>query len=561
MKTKILFILLLSLSFSTFAQNGFNYKAVLTDNDAVLQNQTVQLQLSLLDAPSGTLIYQERQTTTTDAHGIVSVILGEGDTVLVGYFPDIDWSQQLYLHVQIDFNGGNTFTDFGTEKLNYVPYAQFAKHVFSVDYSQITGVPANLDTDTTDDVTELGDLDDARTDRTWRDVFVGEDAGHESVEGGIGLDNTGVGYNALYKGFGRTGNTALGSYAGYYSGYNCTAIGFCSLRNNAGSRNTAIGAKTGWYSSGSDNVFIGYQAGKNATVDNKLFIENTDSATPLIGGDFAEDYVVINGKMGIGLNTNPTGRLNIIPIDNLNSGSTLPNMDNAGLLIGTAAYGIAMDANQIESVGTNLYINHNTTNDVFLTTGGGNVGIGTSSPGEKLQVTKTDDNVGVKIIGGDGKKSKLQLMESGNYGYELEYDGAHDKLNLWSRHYTGNEAIHTTWKKNGEVEINGKITATATGSNDLKAFAYGIIASDGSIISGTGNFSVDTGAGTGVKKITFSGETYDDQHFITVVSLNKVYTPAFILSYAAGDMLVVKTFDADGSTLENDQFSFVTYKK
>jgi hypothetical protein len=48
---------------------------------------------------------------------------------------------------------------------------------------------------------------------------------------------------------------------------------------------------------GSRNVFLGYKAGYNETGSDKLYIENSDIATPLIYGDFATNYLRINGNL------------------------------------------------------------------------------------------------------------------------------------------------------------------------------------------------------------------------------------------------------------------------
>ena len=45
---------------------------------------------------------------------------------------------------------------------------------------------------------------------------------------------------------------------------------------------------------GSGNTFLGYNAGYNETGSNKLYIENSTSATPLIWGDFNTDRIGIN---------------------------------------------------------------------------------------------------------------------------------------------------------------------------------------------------------------------------------------------------------------------------
>ena len=45
---------------------------------------------------------------------------------------------------------------------------------------------------------------------------------------------------------------------------------------------------------GTDNIFIGYQAGYNETGSNKLYISNSNTSNPLIYGDFSTGKVTIN---------------------------------------------------------------------------------------------------------------------------------------------------------------------------------------------------------------------------------------------------------------------------
>jgi trimeric autotransporter adhesin len=117
--------------------------------------------------------------------------------------------------------------------------------------------------------------------------------------------NTASGTFALQ--FNTTGqyNTAFGYWALYSNttGNNNTTIGIQANRfNEAGSNNTIIGFRAGMGTSAhnkSGNVFLGYQAGYNETGSNKLYIENSNSATPLIGGDFSANRVDINGQIKI----------------------------------------------------------------------------------------------------------------------------------------------------------------------------------------------------------------------------------------------------------------------
>ncbi len=120
-------------------------------------------------------------------------------------------------------------------------------------------------------------------------------------------------------------NTSLGYQSGFSIGtivtmfpsfnantasYNTTVGAFSGYANVTGDKNVYLGYQAGYNNVGSGNVFIGYQAGADATtVHNVLYIDNEDTTDPLIGGDFANDFVKINGKVGI--NRAPTFTLDV----------------------------------------------------------------------------------------------------------------------------------------------------------------------------------------------------------------------------------------------------------
>jgi len=124
-----------------------------------------------------------------------------------------------------------------------------------------------------------------------------------AIFGSVGTnDNVAIGYEALK---GATccpiynQNTAVGYQSlTTNSANNNTANGFQSLFSNAtGTANTAFGNQALRTNiSGSNNIAIGYQAGYSETGSNKLYIENSSSATPLIYGEFDTDLIRINGK-------------------------------------------------------------------------------------------------------------------------------------------------------------------------------------------------------------------------------------------------------------------------
>jgi len=84
---------------------------------------------------------------------------------------------------------------------------------------------------------------------------------------------------------------------------------FANYNNQSGDRNTIIGYAAGSGRAGYDRtgcVFIGIYAGADDTINNnRLYIENSNSLSPLIYGEFDNDIVAINGKLGI--NTNSPG--------------------------------------------------------------------------------------------------------------------------------------------------------------------------------------------------------------------------------------------------------------
>ena len=129
--------------------------------------------------------------------------------------------------------------------------------------------------------------------------------GHMAGGGTSGNNNTAIGFQALsLTTGGGTGNVAIGRKALGGTGQLTQNV---AIGENAGtgygnkSNNVLIGYAAGSsLTTGSSNVLIGYTAGNPLTTEsNKLYIENSNSTTPLIYGEFDNDLIRINGDFEV----------------------------------------------------------------------------------------------------------------------------------------------------------------------------------------------------------------------------------------------------------------------
>lgn len=127
----------------------------------------------------------------------------------------------------------------------------------------------------------------------------GYSALYSNTSGGA---NTAIGSVALYSNTIGSGNTAIGnqSLKGNLTGTTNTACGTGSLLTNTlGDNNTAFGTEALYLNTGSGNVAVGYRAGFNETTSNKLYIENSNSTTPLIYGEFDNNLLRFHGNLEV----------------------------------------------------------------------------------------------------------------------------------------------------------------------------------------------------------------------------------------------------------------------
>jgi len=148
MKQYFLFTLLLLQSFLGSAQvpNKMSYQAVIRNsNNVVVSNHAVGMRISILQGTAtGTSVYTETQSPTTNANGLIAIEIGTG-TVLSGSFTAINWANGPYfVKTESDPNGSTNYTLTGTSQLLSVPYALYAQKTDTAAVSKfaLNGIPS-----------------------------------------------------------------------------------------------------------------------------------------------------------------------------------------------------------------------------------------------------------------------------------------------------------------------------------------------------------------------------------------------------------------------------------
>jgi len=409
----------------SFAQQGINYQGVARDtNENLMQNQNLSIQFNIKSGTEdGDDVYSETHLVTTDSNGVFSVVIGEGTPVL-NTFEAINWANDRhFLNVWLNSE------EIGTTEFKSTPYTKAIGNWQvqanglttkgtggSIYLGEDTGVSDDLTgnnnigignsvlNETTDgkrnvalgyhamEENQIGDENIAIGYNTLKsnvsgyfNVSIGSRSLHDNLSGyknvGIGAGtlaenltgvsnvaigpsamqsrnsghrNVGLGGNTLFENIDGTGNVALGTDAGYF--------------NETGDYNLFLGHKAGQDNLGSNNVFIGYQSGFSSEFDNvsnTLIIDNTTEDTPLIYGEFDNEIIAFDAKVGIGTQ-NPNVPLQVVTgVDaDLSLGS---GMVVLGEELGS---NLVLDKNEIQARNGGL------ASSLYLQQNGGNVYVG-----------------------------------------------------------------------------------------------------------------------------------------------------------------------------------------
>jgi len=259
---------------------------------------------------------------------------------------------------------------------------------------------------------------------------VGRESGRDNTGGSqsafgyaAGLSNTGGSQSAFGVSAGRsntgTNQSAFGRDSGYLNtGDNQSAFGYFAGRNNTGTNQSAFGRSAGRSNTGDNNSNFGYNAGYylsdsttvNTASSNSVFL---GAFTKALSASQTNQIVIGYNATGVGANSVVLGNDSI---------ATTALKGNVG--IGTSSPSVKLDVNggdiRITDSFPALYLNGTTStkewslinvsdgalsirvddSEKVSIEANGNVGIGTASPSEKLEV---DGNI--SVLGSFGRQS------------------------------------------------------------------------------------------------------------------------------------------------------------
>ncbi|MFL5764689.1 MAG: hypothetical protein ACJ77K_12160 [Bacteroidia bacterium] len=108
------------------APQAFKYQGIARDAAGnPMASASLSVRITIHDASAtGTTLYQETQSTTTNSFGLMTLDIGSG-TPVTGTFAAISWgSAAKWMEVEVDFGTG--YLPMGTAQLLSVPYALYA---------------------------------------------------------------------------------------------------------------------------------------------------------------------------------------------------------------------------------------------------------------------------------------------------------------------------------------------------------------------------------------------------------------------------------------------------
>jgi hypothetical protein len=153
---------------------GFSYQAVIRDADFnSVANTNVGVNISIIEGSlSGPSVYSETFDPLTNSYGLINLQIGEG-TIISGDFSAINWSTgQYFIETSVDLDGGTNYQLMSSTQLMSVPYTFYsnsAGYADSTDFNNLLNPPtlitpeqiAKIDSITITNAVNLNDMEDS----------------------------------------------------------------------------------------------------------------------------------------------------------------------------------------------------------------------------------------------------------------------------------------------------------------------------------------------------------------------------------------------------------------
>jgi hypothetical protein len=309
-------------------------------------------------------------------------------------------------------------------------------------------------------------------------------------------------------------DTAGSVYIGNLAGQNDGGIDDIG---NAFTGNVGIGRWAGQFSvNGSNNVFVGYGAGRYEQGKWNTYIGYNAGNGVLLGTNFSNTFI---------------GRY---------AGGSASGNDNIHIGIYAGAYNNGSDNIFIgNSAGGGSFVGgDNGTNNIYLGHNAGPTNISTSS---------NNIFIGNGVAATDTRNNRLYIHNGPADTSTALIFGKFDSTYL---------------RINGDLKVMDEVhTPTRTGASNMVPIAYGNISSTGSIYiaASSGNFTANR-LTTGWYEIAITGESYHFQMYTAIATPIGGTNARMATTGSGGGALHVRIWDATGAAVD-ENFHFVVYKK